>query len=297
MIPLVKLKREVEFNVELKSILNALKGIALNRFYALQRQLTVFDRFPALAGDILSGIPLENIDHPYVRPATQRPVVLMVTTDSGFMGSLNAQIVNAGIAEAGAEGYLAVIGEKGMGLIGDQRRETKLFPGIKEKTQSKLATEVCEFLLGKILSGECGRLIVVFPKPISLALQEVTVETVLPCSTWLATEKNTAAAQDVIWESEPKDMLAYVMTFWVENRLDSVFAMSRVSELAARVMHLEGSIQELTLQGKHLKHQYFKTRHAMIDRSMREVFASQLLLSEVNQMLAAEEESGGGPLP
>jgi len=286
MIPLLKLKKEVEFNIELRYIVDALKGIALSRFHILQRQLAVFDRFPGLAGNILSGVSLDKVDHPFVSPATKKTSVLMVTTDAGFLGGLNTQVLTTGLKEGGADGLFSVIGERGANYLHDQHRTCTVFPGIEDRTRAQLSVRIRTHLLEQVLRGECGRLIVIYPKPLSLGLQKITVETMLPCKEWLAVGQERLDPSEFIWESRPQDILTYVMTFWIEHRLDAIFAMSRVSELGARVMHLEGSYQELVRQGKKLHHDYFRSRHEIIDRSMREVFASQLLF---NNLEAAEE--------
>lgn len=289
MIPIIRLKKEVEFNSDLKIIVDALKGIAMTRFHMLQRQLTVFERFPQLAGQLLAGIPMDQIDHPYVKVKVKRTVALLVTTDSGFMGGLNSQVVSTGVAEAGPDAHLVVIGERGLNYLSDSRKECDRFPGIQDRQRTQLASKIREHILPLILDGKCGRFIVVYPKPISLAVQKVTIETMLPCEGWLGSYTQTSGDEDMIWESEPRDVLSYVATFWVEHRLAEIFAMSQVAELGARVMHLEGSYQEVTRQGKKLKLQYHRARHEIIDRSMREVFSSQLLFNKLGE--EAEKEA------
>src|SRR5207253_2870288 len=96
---------------------------------------------------------------------------------------------------------------------------------------------------------------------------------------WLIKRKTEPIhADQMIWESTPEVVLKYVVHQWIEYRLLELFTLSRLSEMAARVMHLEGSYQELLRQGKKLKLQYFRGRHEVIDRSMREVFSAQLLM-------------------
>ena len=63
--------------------------------------------------------------------------------------------------------------------------------------------------------------------------------------------------------------------------LVDIFGMSRLAELAARSVHLEGSSQELQRRGKTLQLRYFRERHEVIDRSMRELFASRSLYGKV----------------
>ena len=51
----------------------------------------------------------------------------------------------------------------------------------------------------------------------------------------------------------------------------------RLAELAARFIHLEESSQRLEDLDKQLKLKYFRLKHELTDRSMREIFASRLI--------------------
>src|SRR5690349_14615856 len=117
MIPLMRLKKDVEFNRDLTYVIDALKGISLNRYYSLQRQLTFFDQFAEVAQNILGGVELSAMDHPYARQKEPRTSVLVITSDGGFLGGLNTRVVNLAAAEAGPDGLIAVIGSKGAGVL------------------------------------------------------------------------------------------------------------------------------------------------------------------------------------
>jgi len=293
MIPLIKLKKEVEFNNELRFVMDALKGIAMNRYLSLQKQLTIFERFPELAGELLAGISVNKIDHPFVRSDVKRKAVLMVTTDGGFVGNVNSQVISAGLAAGGPDALLAIIGERGASALSDAKRKFKKFPGIVDKERSQLAALTREYMSQLILEGQAGSFLVVYPKPISMSFQKATVETMLPCNEWLNAANTSIAPEDeILWESDPRDVLSYVATFWVEHRLDEIFSMSRVAELGSRVMNLEGSFQEVVRQGKKIKLVYHRARHEVIDRSMREVFASQLLFARLEEDEALEIKKG-----
>lgn len=287
MIPLIKLKKEVEFNSELKQVVDALKGIAMNRYLMLQKKLQLFERFPELAGELLEGISIGDIDHPYIRSNNKRVAVLMVTSDGGFVGNMNAQVIQAGLTVGGEDAVYAIVGDRGASMFADQKKQFHRFPGVDDKKRAELAAQVREKMLGFIASGECGKFVVVYPKPISMSMQKATVEAMIPCDSWLSGQVDAnKKTPETIWESEPRDILSYVATFWVEHRLDEIFSVARVAELGARVMNLEGSFQEVIRQGKKIKLQYHRARHEVIDRSMREVFSSQLLFNRL-----AEEEA------
>lgn len=286
MIPLNRLKKELDFNKDLTNVVDVLKGIAAARLHVLQKRLTLFESFFTACYDILSTLDVTQVSHPFVRPATQVASVLLVTSDGGFLGGLNSQVIAQGLHEGGPQALLTVIGERGAGYLRDLRRPFTACPGIQEASQLALALQVRDHVVQQVRRGQSGKLLVVYPKPVSFAVQNVVVETLLPCSAW--PRRQPVQARDMVWESSPADVVEYVVTQWVGHRLNEIFALSRLSELAARVTHLEGSYQELQQRGKKLKHQYFRSRHEIIDRSIREIFAAQLLYRH-----QAEQEPSG----
>lgn len=275
MIPLIKLKRDVQFNGEFTKVVDVMKGIAAARFHVLQRQLTSFEPYYRVIEAFLREVNVYEVSHPFVQPQVTTVGVLMVTSDAGFLGGLNQQVVATGLREGGPDGLLTVVGERGANLVRDARRECAGVPGIQDATRRQLALAVRDHLVQQVLSRACGKLLVVYPKPISFAVQEVTVETFIPCTAWIS-QRERVPGRPILWESAPVDVVEYVAIQWMGHRLEEIFALSRLAELAARAMHLEGSYQELLRLGKRLKQQYFRARHEVIDRSMREVYASQL---------------------
>ena len=276
MIPLTRLKKDVQFNGELTKVVDVLKGIAAARFYTLERQLALFERFFRVAADFLAPIDLERVEHPFVHPIGAPTGVILVTSNAGFLGGLNSQVIQAGLHAAGPDARVAVIGERGADALRDARRALTTFPGIEDPSRLALALSVRDYLVDQILSGQCGRFVIAYPKAESFSVQLVMVEPLLPCTEW-ATRQQGSAVVGMLWESRVEDLVEYVVTQWLGYRLDQIFALSRLAELGARAVHLEGSYQELVRLGKKLRLQYFRARHEIIDRSIREIFAAQLL--------------------
>ncbi|MBI3324643.1 MAG: F0F1 ATP synthase subunit gamma [Candidatus Omnitrophica bacterium] len=279
MVPLIKLKKDVSFNSELTHVVDVLRGIATARYYVLERQLALFEPFFQAAEIILSAVPISQLMHPFVQARSKVTGVVMVTSDAGFLGGLNTQVVNMGLRQA-AGGPLTVIGERGASYLRDLRKACTAFPGIEDASRFALASAVKDHVVGQCLSGECGRVAVVFPKPVSFSVQEVTTEVLLPCSSWVPEGR---LSPDTIWESSMEEIVEYVVAHWIAHRLDETFALSRLAELAARAVHLENSYQELMRRGKKLRHEYFRARHEVIDRSMREIFSAQLLYRRLGE--------------
>jgi F0F1-type ATP synthase gamma subunit len=280
MIPLNKTKKEVEFNLTLTQVVDALKNIALGRFHYFQGRLSTFEPFSKLCTHFLDEMNFRELTHPFVDAVSQRPAVVIVTSDDGFTGSLTTRTVEAGLSKAGKRGDITVIGERGGKYLWDLGRKAKVFPSPEEDQSSELAARVRDHVLPKILKGDCGHLIVVYPKPVSLSVQKITIEKCLPFNDNHSSQKQNQSPVVYLWESKPSDVLGYVLSQWVGHRLNEILAMSRIAELGARVVHLEGSHDELIKQGKKLKQTFCRSRHEVIDRSMREVFATQLLFRQ-----------------
>jgi F0F1-type ATP synthase gamma subunit len=89
-----------------------------------------------------------------------------------------------------------------------------------------------------------------------------------------------APSYDVIMESSQGDIVAYLVYIRMAQVLYEIFGFSRLAEFAARFVHLEESIQRLKDLDKKLRLQYFRARHELIDRNMRELFAARSLYAK-----------------
>jgi F0F1-type ATP synthase gamma subunit len=157
------------------------------------------------------------------------------------------------------------------------KRRVAVFPGILDGTRYEQAVALRDHIVREVLQGRCGRVMIAYPKAVSFSSQQVQVEPLIPCTAWIPNAKQPARAIGTVWESDPAQVVEYVVTGWLAHRLEEIFALSRLAELSARAVHLEGSYQELLRQGKRLKHQYLRSRHEVIDRSIREISSSQIM--------------------
>ena len=71
--------------------------------------------------------------------------------------------------------------------------------------------------------------------------------------------------------------MEYLLYLYMGQKLYDIFGLSRLAEFAARFMHLEESSQRLKEMDKKVKLEYFRVRHELIDRNMRELFSARLL--------------------
>lgn len=274
---IVHLKQEIQFNHRLAGLLDALKAIAAQQFQALERayksQSPLFDALEAVA----AGLPLERLTHPFTQ-REGRVGVIVVTSDTGLLGGLNQQVVAAAVQEYRQNpGELIVVGERGAAHVKERGLPCKKFPGILDSGRRALAGKVRDYALSQALAGRLNTLTIVYPRALSFTAQRVELIRALPCTEWLRGNTRHRPSSAVLLESPLGGVLEYLVWLWLGQQLHDVFGMSRLAELAARSVHLEGSAQELSRRGDKLKLKYFRERHEVIDRSMRELFAARSL--------------------
>lgn len=279
------LKRDLEFNSGLFSLIEVLKTIAVSQYRTLEHRLKSYEMFLKTIESFFRFFDINNIDHPFLRPQQKTQIILAITSDSGLLGGLNAQVVGNAIRELSkTPGKLVVVGERGKIYAREAGVSYTAFTGIKEEERLAQALQVRDYLIKKISEERYGYLKVIFPFPVSFTIQRVETLQFLP---FVLTGSTPGSAQavsfsDIIFESDPGRIAEYLVYLWMGQKLYEIFGLSRLAEFAARYVHLEESSQKLKEIDKKTKLEYFRVRHEIIDRNMRELFSARLLYASKN---------------
>ena len=279
MASLTKLKQEIQFNTRLGGLLDALKSIAAQQFQSLERKFRSNSAFFDAIHTVAGAFDVEHLSHPFTR--SEGPIgVIAVTSDTGLLGGLNQQVVLTAVQEyRRAPGELLIVGERGTSYVREHGLTCRAFKGVVDSERETLAAHVRDYALNQVLSGRLSGLSLVYPRALSFTLQRVELVRALPCAEWFRSKTTVRGTRSgpALLESPASGVLEYLVWLWVGQKLFEVFGTSRLAELAARSVHLEGSSQELQRRGKKLQLRYFRERHEVIDRSMRELFAAKAI--------------------
>lgn len=284
-----ELRKELRFNTELTQLIETLKNIAAAQYHAMEKEKQRFYEFMDAFVGFFRVVDLVDVHDPLVEATVDVTGIVIVTSDSGFMGGLNQGVIHAAMEtrKERAESQIIVIGEKGAAALNDMKVEHKFFQGVGQATLYEQALEVRDYIVGEVQNKRLGRVVVAYPKPVSFTAQTIDVIGLLPCGELfdraapsevarrLATDSILAEARKVIVESRFSDLVEYLSGAWVAAKLYEVFEDSKLAEFSARAMHLEGSYQELAREQKKLKHKTFKAVHERIDKGMRESFVAR----------------------
>jgi ATP synthase F1 gamma subunit len=277
-------KKDLEFNTGLSSLIEVLKNIAVSQFHTLENKMKDYDTLLNAINSFFELVDPNQAKHPFLIPRDKTQIVVAFTSDSGLLGGLNMQVINAAQLELQQmPGRLVVVGERGKAYAQESKNPFVSFGGIKEEEQYSQVKQLRDYLVNSFLNESTGYLKVVFPRPVSFTVQKAEVVNVLPfCQDSKEGVASNEPLTDVILESRPEDIIEYLVYLWLGQKLNQISILSRLSEFAARFVHLEGSSQRLKEMDKSLKLQYFRIRHENIDCSMRELFATRLLYANQN---------------
>ena len=288
---LSELRKELRFYSELVQLIETLKNIAAAQYHLMEKEKERFDRFMDAFAGFFRVADLLEVQDPLVKVVSDVLGVVVVTSDSGFMGGLNQGVIRKALHQAEAHGRdkvaFTVIGDKGSAIFSDFDIPFKFFKGIAQDTVYEQSLAVKDHIVSEVLARRMGKVVVVYPKPVSFSAQTIEVINILPCGELF--DKNAesevsrrltgsgilAEARKVIVESSFSDMVEYLAGVWVTSKLFEVCEDSKLAEYSARAMHLEGSVQKVEKERKKFQHKCFKASHEKIDKGMRESFSAR----------------------
>jgi len=279
------LRQDLDDSRSLGDIIEVLKTAAIIQFRSFQlkqKPNKLFFEELNSCMDIL--VPLQA-NHTYFHERKELPsTILIVTSDEGFLGELNTLLINAGLDQRRSKNdEIVVLGERGAKYIEDMNLSYKFFPGFTDEINHEELESIRSYLLKNYLE-KYGRIIIVYPKFISLTAQKIEALPFLPYEgkEGKDAQKKPLSIVDegLLIEPYPKKVIEVIFELWAAFKMLEVFWSSKQSEYAARIMHLEGSTQELSSLNQRLALEYFRQVHTLRDRSIREISASKVILDK-----------------
>jgi len=288
---IARLKKELQLNEELMELVEIIRDISIAQYHVLEQQRDKFRRFINEFSAFFQMINFKDTeDRLMMGNPNAAAGIIIVTSDMGFMGGLNSKVIQAAQEKYNSEFKLGkkgnprliVVGQKGADYLKDLGFQFTAFPGISLEREENFhkALAIKEYLTKEFLEDRLGSLFLFYPRPLLFVVQQVEMVTLIPISEPLRDKEETALRRgEVILESSFKDMVVYLVGAWLAHFLFQIFEESKLSELAARSVHLEGSFQELKDINKDLRLKHFRLKHELIDKSMREIFSANTLIS------------------
>jgi F-type H+-transporting ATPase subunit gamma len=267
----------------ISQITRAMELVAASRMKRAQDAILAARPYAEELHDALSRVTAalgEETDPLLARRPIRRVGLIVMTSDRGLAGALDANTVRAALrfvaSEASGEGVeveAITIGRKGR----DQLRRAGVpiaahFARLGDRPSFGDVTPIARLVTEDFLAEKYDRIAVVYPRFVSTLSQRAEVLTILPVALpEELSEEEALRTDEYLFEPSPQAVLARLLPHYVAIDLYRAVLEANASEQSARMIAMRNAtdnagelIDDLTLV-------YNKTRQATITREMIEI--------------------------
>lgn len=287
MIPIAKLKQNLDFNKDFGDLIEVMKLAATLQFGQFRSAQEPFKEFSASLEAVLSDLLSfgQKLTHIFLEARTGLPAgIIVLSSDEGFLGELNTLLFDRFLQIRKNEDKVFVLGQQGANYLDEMSVNYTQILLPSEKLEFGRVESLRDMIVEAYIKGEIGKAYIIYPQFVSITFQQVEAEVLLPLPSASVFETSPAAPArakiargEFIIEPNINSVLDGWIKLWLSSRLFQIFWSAKLAEFAARIMHLEASIQELKRINHNLKLEYFKYLHGLSDKTIREIYASRLV--------------------
>jgi len=274
-----------EIKTKIKSVQNtrkvtrALEMVSASKIRKAQEQMRSSRPYVQSMRTIIGHLAMAQSDyqHPFLAERSPKRVgYLVISTDRGLCGGLNSNQFKILLGdmrawqEKGCEIDVVCIGNKAAAFF--RRLKVNLVaaqPGLGDKPQLSKLIGTVKVMLDSYTEGKIDRLFVSYNDFINTMVQQAKVDQLLPLP--VSDRLHTKHAWDYIYEPDPKTVLDFTLTRYVESLAFQAVLENLASEHASRMVAMKSAsdnagslIQSLTLI-------YNKARQAAITQEISEI--------------------------
>lgn len=295
MLKITKLRSDMNFNQVMGGVLEALKGVASAEYFRLQSESKDFAEFEEYFKDFFRFIKANTLKHPFLDPPAGPKNIVLITSDASFLGKLNMSVVESVFEQYSEGDLLTVVGQQGVRYIEEFKKESISFPGIGDNISHESIINLRDYIIETFLRENLSGTVIVYPHFVSFSTQTIEQLQIFPCRFLFTQDKpvedrvkdlkagdllEADFEEKIIIEPSSKGILEYLIKIWLTRSIHQIFWESKLSEWAARVVHLDKSVSEIQKQNKTLRFQYFRSLHQVNDQNIREIFSNRLVLGK-----------------
>lgn len=284
MATLREVRRRISSVRNIAQITRAMQMVAASRMKRAQDAILAARPYSDELRDALArvaGAVGEEVDPLLARRPVRRIGLVVITTDRGLVGSLNANAVRAVLRhiteEASARGEQAEISAITVGRKGrDSLRRAGVpiaahFAQLGDRPTFADVTPIARLVTEDFLAGTYDRIEIAFSAFINTLVQRPVMRTVLPVERPKMGDQEIETNDEYLFEPSPEAVLSRLLPHFVAVDIYRAVLENRASEQSAQMVAMRSAtdnahelIGDLTLV-------YNKTRQANITREMTEI--------------------------
>ncbi len=245
--------------------------------------------YALLMADMLAALApkVDANQHPFLQPREVKTRgILLITTDKGLCGPLNANLFKL-VSEIEGPAKFVVSGRKGAQFLARTKRDVVADFGITDKVPFHEIKVIGDFMIDLFLQGQIDTIEVIYPRFKNTLVQEpVHRPVILPLDSLNDFVANLAEdgggdakakADDrlMIFEPNAQTVLEALLPFYVKRFLYQLALSTKASEHSARMVAMKTAKDNATNLLDDLTLEYNKARQAAITQEILEIAAAQ----------------------
>jgi F-type H+-transporting ATPase subunit gamma len=275
-----------EIRTKIKSVANtrkvtrALEMVSASKIRKAQELMRASRPYARAMRQVIGHIAHATAEykHPFMitRETTKRVGYVVVSTDRGLCGGLNANLFRRLLGEIrewndkGVEVDVVAIGSKGAAFF--RRLKVNMVGSVThlgEKPQIAQLIGVIKVMLDAYSAGRIDRLSLAYNDFVNTMTQKSTVDQLLP----LPPSEQVISAHnwDYLYEPDPETVMDHVLTRYIESLVYQATLENLASEHAARMVAMKSASDNATKAIDSLTLIYNKARQAAITQEISEI--------------------------
>jgi F-type H+-transporting ATPase subunit gamma len=285
------IRRRIKSVKNTRQITKAMELVAASKMKKAQQAALAGRAYAQLMAKMLARLAprLAEVQHPFL---VQREIktrgILLVTTDKGLCGPLNANLFKL-VAEIKTPAKYYAIGRKGSQFLARNKRDLVADFHVSDKLAFNEVKVVVELMVKAYLAGEIDTIEVIYPRFKNTLIQESQIRPVLPLASlaeFLASVQADAGApipttddREMLFEPDAADVLEALIPFYVNRHIYQLVLSARASEHSSRMVAMKTAKDNATKLLGDLTLEYNKARQAAITAEILEISAAQVASS------------------
>jgi F-type H+-transporting ATPase subunit gamma len=281
------IRRRIKSVKNTRQITKAMELVAASKMKKAQQAALAGRAYASLMAEMLAAVAgrVEGIEHPFL--ATREVKVrgiLLVTSDKGLCGPLNANLFKLVTEIKGAAKYV-VIGRKGAQFIARTRRDLLADFSINDRVPFADVKIAAEFLVKQYLDGVVDTVEIVYPHFRNTLVQTPTNLPLLPLQSLAAvvadlhndaghTAPAKADDREILFEPNAQTVLESLLPLYVNREIYQHILDAKASEHSSRMVAMKTAKDNATKLIGDLTLEYNKARQAGITQEILEIAAA-----------------------
>ncbi len=276
------IRRRIKSVKNTRQITKAMELVAASKMKKAQSAALAGRPYAQLLASMLASLAsrVEESAHPFlVKREVKTRGILLVTTDKGLCGPLNANLFKL-VSEIKTPAKFVSIGRKGSQFLARTQRDLIADFPVHDRVPFNEVKVAVEFLVKQFLEGAIDTVEVIYARFKNTLVQEPIVRPILPLGNvaefqaLLEPAAGQADTRDMLFEPSAPAVLDALLPFYVNRYIYQVVLSAKASEHSARMVAMKTAKDNATKLVGELSLEYNKARQAAITQEILEIAAA-----------------------